>query len=84
MYYTTALQMLKQFSKGPVSALSDVWPTISYLQNLRGEHIDLVLEYSKWIIKVSTDLSDPGGNLASLGTIILSLVPTIPTILRLP
>ena len=48
--------MLKQFSKGPVSALSGVWPTISYLQNLRGEHIDLILEFSKWIIKVSTDL----------------------------
>ena len=47
--------MLKQFSKGPVSALTGVWPTIGYLQNLRGEHIDLVLEYSKWIIKVSID-----------------------------
>ena len=46
--------MLKQFSKGPVSALSDVWPTIGYLQNLRGEHIDLILEYSKWVIKVTT------------------------------
>ena len=48
----TALQLLSQFSRGPSGPLSGVWPTIGYLQNLGPESIDLILEYSKWVIKV--------------------------------
>jgi hypothetical protein len=33
--------------------LSGVDPTITYLQNLGAKHLDLILDYSKWVIKVS-------------------------------
>ena len=50
----TALQLLSQFSQGPAGPLSDVWPTVGYLQNLGSAHIEDILEYSKWVIKVVT------------------------------
>ena len=48
-----ALQQLEQFSSGPNSPLTGVEPTIKYLQNLGAKYIDVILENSQWVIKVS-------------------------------
>ena len=50
-----ALELLHQFHKGPTGPLSGVWPTIDYLQNLTKDHIDLILKYSKWVLKLNPD-----------------------------
>lgn len=50
-----ALDLLYKFQEGPYAALSGVWSTIDYLQNLGCENIDLILEYSKWVLNKNTD-----------------------------
>ncbi len=50
--FLLALQLLHQFSSGLIAPLTGIWATVDYLQNLGANQIDLILEYSKWIIKV--------------------------------
>lgn len=53
--HSKALELLHQFHKGPTGPLSGVWPTIDYLQNVTKDHIDLILKYSKWVLKLNPD-----------------------------
>ena len=48
-----ALEQLKQFSSVPNSPLTGVEPTINYMQSLGSEHIQIILENSEWVFKVS-------------------------------
>eukprot|EP00092_Neocalanus_flemingeri_P080994 GFUD01101091.1.p1 GENE.GFUD01101091.1~~GFUD01101091.1.p1 ORF type:complete len:856 (+),score=262.22 GFUD01101091.1:72-2639(+) len=45
-----ALELLSQHSSKPDSPLSGHSRTVTYLQNLYAEHIDLILEFSLWVI----------------------------------
>ena len=54
-FSSSALELLTQFHKGPAVALSGVWPTIEYLQNLGTDNLDLILSYSRWVLQENPD-----------------------------
>lgn len=51
LHLFSALDLLTQFHKGPTSELSGVLPTIEYLQNIGKDDMELVLQYSKWVLR---------------------------------
>ena len=50
-----ALELLSQHSSKPDSPLSGHSRTVTYLQNLEAEHIELILEFSLWVILASPE-----------------------------
>ncbi|KAI5642851.1 vacuolar sorting protein 39 domain 2 domain-containing protein [Phthorimaea operculella] len=49
--HTKALQLLKEQAKQPDSSLKGYHRTKTYLQHLGAEHINLIFEFSDWILK---------------------------------
>jgi len=50
-----ALELLSQHSSKEDSPLSGHMRTVTYLQNLEAEHIELILEFSLWVILASPE-----------------------------
>ncbi|KAL1915253.1 uncharacterized protein VTP21DRAFT_7529 [Calcarisporiella thermophila] len=50
-----ALDLLKEIGQSGEGPLRGIWPTVSYLQRLDSEHLDLILEYSTWVLEVDPE-----------------------------
>ena len=46
-----ALQLLAKYGSLPNNALHGVGPTVAYLHRLNANYIELILEFSKWVIQ---------------------------------
>ena len=54
--HTNALQLLQKLGKENVGDMKGVRPTANYLMQLGNEDLNLILEYSVWVLKEDADL----------------------------
>ncbi|KAA1106344.1 Vacuolar morphoproteinsis protein 6 [Puccinia graminis f. sp. tritici] len=59
--HAKALKLLKKMAMNEEDAMTQIEPTVRYLQKLGSKHIDVILESSKWVFSLCQDQEEEGG-----------------------